>query len=52
MVVEWSVNDLGEMEAEMGRIMGMPEAAAYFEVWMTKLNDMIHYAEAENWKIV
>jgi hypothetical protein len=51
-VVEWSVNDLGEMDAEMGRIMGMPEAAAYFEAWMAKLNDMIHYAEAENWKVV
>ena len=50
--VEWVFDDIGEMDAEFGRIMGIPEAAAYFEAWMAKMNDMIHYADAENWTVV
>ncbi len=50
--VEWLLDDVGEMDAQMGRIMGIPEAAAYFEAWMSTMNDMIHYADGENWTLV
>ena len=50
--VEWLMDDLGEMDAELGRIMEIPEAAAYFEAWMAQMNDMIHYADAENWTVI
>ena len=51
-VVEWVFDDLGDMDAEFGRIMEIPEAAAFFEAWMAKMNDMIHYADAENWTVI
>lgn len=51
-VVEWVLEDLVDMETQMGRIMEIPESAAFFQSWMTKLNDLIHYADAENWTLV
>ena len=51
-VVEWVLEDLGDMDAELARVMEIPEAGAFFQGWMTKLNDMIHYADGENWTLV
>ncbi len=51
-VVEWVLEDLGDMDSELGRVMEIPEAAAFFQGWMENLNDMIHYADGENWTVV
>jgi len=32
--------------------MEMPEAAAFFETWLAQMNDIIHYADAENWTAI
>ena len=51
-VVEWAVEDLGDMDAELNRVMVIPEAGAFFGAWMGKLNDMITHAEGDNWTVV
>ncbi len=48
-VVEWALNDLADMDSQMQQIMEIPEAAAFFQGWQTKMNDMIYYADVENW---
>ena len=40
------------IDSELGRMMEIPEAAAFFQGWPTKLNDMIHYADGETWALV
>ena len=51
-VVEWLLQNLVDMNLQMQRITEIPEAAAFFQGWQTKLNDMIHYADVENWTLV
>jgi len=51
-VVEWVLEDLGEMDAELNRVMEIPESGAFFGAWMRKLNDMITHAEGDNWTVV
>jgi len=43
---------IDDMDAELGRAMRIPEAAAFFQGWQTKLNDMIHYDDGETWILV
>ena len=50
-VVEWEMDTVGHMDEVMGQLMENPEAAAYFNPWMEKLNSLIHYAEGEIWSI-
>ncbi len=50
-VVEWEVNNIGEFEETMGRLMSNPESKQAFGTWMAKLSDMIRYAEVETWTI-
>ena len=50
-VVEMEVNDLGEYEEAMGRLMSNPENKQVFSAWMAKLTDLIHYAEVETWAL-
>ena len=52
MVVEWVLDDLGDMDAELNRVMEIPEAGAFFGAWMGILNDMITHAEGDNWTVV
>jgi len=40
------------MDAELNRIMEIPEAGAFFGAWMGMLNDMITHAEGDNWTVV
>ncbi len=49
--MEWEVNDLKEYEEIMGKLMSSPENKQTFSIWMTKLTDLIHYAEVETWAI-
>jgi hypothetical protein len=48
-VLEWVLESIGDMDSELNRVMEIPEAGAFFQGWLTKLNDMIHYADGENW---
>ena len=51
-VVEWVLQNLADMDYQMQQIMEIPDAAAFFQSWQTRLNDMIHYADVENWTLV
>jgi hypothetical protein len=50
--VEWLVEDLSDIDSELGRIMEMPEAAEFFQAWLAKLNDMVLHSDAENWSVI
>ena len=50
-VVEWEVDDLREIEGALERAIDDSQAQAYFSTWMEKLNQLIHYAEVENWMV-
>ena len=50
-VAEWEVNDLAEIDVSLNRVMGDPAAQEFFGTWLEGLNDLIHYAEAENWTV-
>ena len=53
--IEWETriytDYIDDMDSELGRVMEIPEAAAFFQGWQTKLNDMIHYADGETWTL-
>ena len=49
--VEWELDKLEDMDSSMSQLMADPEAAAYFNAWMEKVNSFIHYAEGENWSV-
>ena len=49
-VWEWEVADLNELTSDV-EIMGKPGAAEAFTQWERKMNDMILYAEVENWEV-
>ncbi|MFQ5933029.1 MAG: hypothetical protein ACE5KI_00120 [Dehalococcoidia bacterium] len=48
---EWEVDNLQDIEDAMNRAMGDPQAQATMGPWLEKLNDLIHYSEAENWAV-
>ena len=50
-VAEWEVNTLGEIDASMDQAMADPQARTYFTTWIQQLNELIHYAEVENWAV-
>ena len=50
-VTEEEADDLGKIEAAYNQAMSSPEARAWFQPWMEKLTQLIHYAEAENWSV-
>ncbi len=49
-VWEWEVGNLSELTDDM-EMMTKPGAAEAFTKWERKMNDMITYAEVENWVI-
>ncbi len=49
-VWELEVEDLSEITAEM-EMMEKPGAVEAFTAWERKMNDMISYAEVENWLV-
>ena len=49
--VEWLLNELSDIDADIVRAMEIPEAASFFGEWLEKLNDMIHHADVENWTV-
>lgn len=50
-VVEWELDDIGDMDAALSRLMANQEATAYFGAWMETLNGLIDYAEGEFWTV-
>ena len=49
--VEWLLEELSDIDADIARVMEIPEAAEFFGAWLEKLNDMIHHADVENWTV-
>ena len=39
--VEWLLNELSDIDADLAKIMEIPEAAAFFGTWMEKLSPLI-----------
>ena len=50
-VVEWELENIGDMDSQMAVVMGNPDGAAFFSGWMEKLNGLIEYAEGEFWTV-
>ena len=50
-VVEWEMDSIAVMNAELERIMSGPESQAEMAQWMEKLATLIEYAEGENWAV-
>ena len=48
-VVEWEMENIGDMDSQMALVMGNPDGAAFFGGFMEKLNGLIDYAEGEFW---
>ena len=46
-VVEWELENMGDMDSQMAVVMGNPDGASYFTGMMEKLNGLIEYAEGE-----
>ena len=50
-VMEWEVEEVGELFAFEDEVMAYPEGEETFSEWFSKLTDLIHYAEVENWQV-
>ena len=50
-VWEWEAADIGEILALEEELGAYPEGKENFQDWFTKLAELIHYAEAENWQV-
>ena len=50
-VWETEVDDFASMDAAMEKVMSDPKGQEIMETWFSKLTELIHYAEAENWTI-
>ena len=49
--VEWLLDELSDIDADIARVMEIPEAAAFLGTWLEKMNNMIHHSDVENWTI-
>ena len=45
------MEDTGDFDAALSRLMDDPKNMAEFGPWVEKLNGLIHYAEVEYWHI-
>ena len=50
-VIEWETENAGDVEATLAKFMSQPKAREEFKRWESKLQEMIHYSEVENWTI-
>jgi hypothetical protein len=50
-LVEWVVEGLGDVDADVAKVMEIPEAAAFLGGWFEQLNNMITHSDADNWTI-
>jgi hypothetical protein len=47
---EWTFEQVSDMDSEFQVVAQNPAAAADMGPWMGRLNDLIHYSEAELWQ--
>ena len=50
-VVEWELDNSGDLRGSLSSMMSKPGAPEALNAWMAALNDLIHYSEAETWQI-
>ena len=50
-IVEWTYDNVGDLEAAEAEAFSTPEAQQTFSEWSAVLNDLILYAEVEHWQI-
>ena len=50
-VTEEEADNFGEIEAVYNRAMADPQAQTWFQTWEPRLQELLHYAEAETWTI-
>jgi hypothetical protein len=50
-IVEWTYDNMGDLEAAESEAFSSPEAQQAFSERSAKLNDLILYAEVEHWQI-
>ena len=50
-VVEWELENIGDMDSQMAAVMDNPDGAAFFSGFMAKLNGLIEYADGEFWTV-
>ena len=50
-VMEWEVDGLPDVDAAMSKALTDPEGQTFFGPWMTRLNELVEYSEAENWTV-
>ena len=50
-VVEWEMDSIADLESGMNEAMSDSQAQAELGPWMQRLNELIHYAEAEHWTV-
>ena len=51
LVVEWEMENIGDMDSQLAVVMGNPDGAAFFQGMMDRLNALIEYAEGEFWTV-
>jgi hypothetical protein len=51
-IVEWTYENLGDLETAEAEAFSSSEAKQAFSEWSAKLNDLILYAEVEHWQIL
>ena len=50
-VYEWEVENMADLDAFFNRVMQDPQAQQSFGGWESRMNEFIHYADAETWSI-
>lgn len=50
-VVEWETEGPGQIDEAIGKVMDDPQGREEISAWLDKLNELVHYAEAEHWEI-
>ncbi len=50
--VEWVVEELGDVDRDVAKLMEIPEMAEFLGAWFEKLNEIIVHSDAENWTVV
>mgnify|MGYP000004904874 FL=1 len=51
-MVEWVLENVGDIDADGATVMGIPEAADFFGGWTGQMNDMVVHSDADNWTII
>jgi hypothetical protein len=50
-IMEWEVEDVGELQSFWDEMSAYPEMTETFQEWFKELTELIHYAEVENFQV-